>query len=229
MSRRVPLIFGVGGSGTRIPAQALQNVGFQLGESNKALDFVYISYFTQAFGVPFVFSGQNAEETPRTKTMQQAIKKHISAQPRSALKNNHVIHFLTTILSWFPNTFQLVHVIRDGRDMAYSDNDLEWIRFRRYYLSPSELSEPKPVQRAVLWRKLIWQTRDTAQQVGVPYQEMFYEDILEDPEEELMTLLRACGSEADPDVDVRDPGTIGRWREQKHAERVDRIVRRGSV
>lgn len=222
--RKVPLIFGVGGSGTRIPARALQEVGFKFGNTNAALDFFPVSHFAQAFGVEFLFEGQDEDAVWRTDELFRTIEAHIGGAGPAALKNNHCIHYLPTLLKWFPDTFQLIHVLRDGRDMAYSSNDTLWIRYKRFYLSPSDRLRPKPVQRALLWRKLVEQTRSTALKFSVPYQEIRYEDILDAPNEELKTLLRSVGVDAEPNVEVRDPGTRGRWRGRRDSASVNQIV-----
>lgn len=227
---RVPLIFGVGGSGTRIPAEILDRAGFHLGHTNQTHDWWPGIRFAQAFGAQYAASNEDEDLIWRTEDLRNQISHHVNVYAKPvAIKENQILHYLDSLLSWFPNTFQLVHVIRDGRDMAHSSNDTAWIRYRKVYLGERELAEPKPVQRAKLWVRANLYARDAAERHRTPYYKMRYEDLVEFPNEETESLLSVVGSDAEVEVEIEDPGTIGRWREQEHAERVNRIVRRGRV
>lgn len=120
----------------------------------------------------------------------------------------------------------VIHIIRDGRDVAASLHRIGWIRpfpwdRNRAYLPP-----------AIFWNWIVSKGRYYGQAMGGDYMEVHYEDVVQQPRETLTSISRfigqdldynhiqqnALGSLHDPNSSFRGDGkeaegqTIGRWK-----------------
>jgi hypothetical protein len=133
--------------------------------------------------------------------------------------------YLPLIKKLLPDAL-VVHIIRDGRDVAASLHRIGWIRpfpwdRSRAYLPP-----------AIFWNWIVGKGRRYGQAMGRDYMEVHYEDVVQRPRETLAVISRfvgqeldydriqqnALGSLQDPNSSFRGDGkeaegqTIGRWK-----------------
>jgi hypothetical protein len=128
----------------------------------------------------------------------------------------------------------VVHIIRDGRDVAASLHRIGWIRpfpwdRTRRHLPP-----------AIFWNWIVSKGRRYGQAMGSDYMEVHYEDLVQQPRRTLASISKfigqdldydriqqtALGSLHDPNSSFRGDGkeaetqTIGRWRSMFTPEQV---------
>ena len=121
----------------------------------------------------------------------------------------------------------VIHVIRDGRDVALSTEKQKWIR-------------PLPWDRGgeliaagLFWEWMVFHGRQTGRKLGANYREVRYEDLVSEPQKTLTDLSSFVGQELDYDQilkvgigSVSKPNTsftpgkeeaafspVGRWKE----------------
>jgi hypothetical protein len=128
----------------------------------------------------------------------------------------------------------VIHIIRDGRDVAASLHRIGWIRpfawdRSRAYLPP-----------AIFWNWIVSKGRRYGGAMGGDYMEVHYEDVVQRPRETLDTISKfigqdldydriqknALGSLHDPNSSFRGDGkeaeakTIGRWKTMFNPEQI---------
>lgn len=115
----------------------------------------------------------------------------------------HVL-FLHRIKQTLPDAL-IVHVIRDGRDVAISLEKQGWIR-------PLPWDRGKELEvAAVYWDWIVRKGRAAGQQLGKDYLELRYEDIVQDARRSLVRLSDFIGQELDYDQIQRNAvGSVGR-------------------
>jgi hypothetical protein len=97
----------------------------------------------------------------------------------------------------FP-TSRFIHLVRDGRDVALSQVDLQ--RLHRHAASVAHF-----------WKRKVRAARTVGRGLGaVRYMEMRYEDLLINPQEELERLCRFLGVRFDPTMLAHDPSALER-------------------
>jgi len=120
----------------------------------------------------------------------------------------------------------IIHIIRDGRDVAASLHRIGWIRPFAWDRGRAVLAP------AIFWRWIVSKGRRDGQAMGNDYLEVHYEDVVQNPRESLARIGKfieqeldydriqrvALGSVHDPNSSFRGDGkeaeakTIGRWR-----------------
>ncbi len=137
----------------------------------------------------------------------------------------HHVSFLEEIHELYPDS-KIIHIIRDGRDVAVSnihafwqnardrggpmDLDPEILRKRNAYLNDREtfisdgesiFTEPQIVQLAKTWNWMVSRGRHQGRELfGNHYVEVRYENLLQDSSSELERLFEFLGVERDRDV-----------------------------
>ena len=133
--------------------------------------------------------------------------------------------YLPLIKKLFPNAL-ILHIIRDGRDVAVSLDRIGWIKpfpwdRKRKLLAP-----------ALFWKWIVGKGRRYGKRMGGDYLEIHYEDVVEKPRETLAQIgtfiehdldydriqRNAQGSMVDPNSSFRGDGQekesnpVGRWK-----------------
>jgi Sulfotransferase family len=144
--------------------------------------------------------------------------------------------YLPLIKSMFPDAL-VVHIIRDGRDVAVSLDRIGWIKpfswdRKRRLLAP-----------AIFWKWIVSKARDYGRRMGADYFEVHYEDVVKKPRETLARIgafidhdlnydriqQNAQGSMVDPNSSFRGDGQekeanpVGRWKTQLSAEQIAQV------
>lgn len=131
----------------------------------------------------------------------------------------------------------IVHIIRDGRDVAVSLNKIGWIR-------PFPWDRKRSLLAAGLfWRWMVKHGREYGRNLGTDYIEVHYEDLVENPQKTLGRLGQliehdldydrvqssALGSVRDPnssfkaDGSSKDLSPVGRWKTLLSGEEVQQL------
>lgn len=144
--------------------------------------------------------------------------------------------YLPLIKKLFPNAL-VVHIIRDGRDVAVSLDRIGWIKplpwdKQRKLLAP-----------AIFWRWIVGKARRYGSAMPGDYLEVHYEDVVEKPRETLAQIAKfiehdldydriqanAQGAMVDPNTSFRGDGQekesnpVGRWKTVLSADQIAQL------
>jgi hypothetical protein len=223
-----PLVCGgTGGSGTRVFARALREAGMYTGQFlNGSEDAVLFGEFSDAFINRVHGGGQSPKlEAEMIRKLRRLLARHLeplAAEPRAwGWKEPRSIYLLPFWHRVFP-TLRYVHVVRDGRDMAFSTNQNQLRKHGAAVLEPHALDGPLPVQSIRLWTAINAAMADFGESVlGDRYLRLRFEDICTTPEPVLNQLFAFAGLSGDaarPASGIAPPSdAIGRWRHQDPA------------
>ncbi|MGA9981501.1 MAG: sulfotransferase [Candidatus Sulfotelmatobacter sp.] len=133
--------------------------------------------------------------------------------------------YLPTVKKLIPDAL-IIHIIRDGRDVAVSLNKIKWIR-------PFFWDRQRSlIVAGIFWKWIVGKGRKYGREMGSDYLEVHYEDLVNKPRETLTQVSRfidqeldyeriqgqALGSVQSPnssfrsDTAQRDLSPVGRWR-----------------
>lgn len=227
-----PLIIGgTGGSGTRVVARVAEAAGYYMGRQNLAYDAMpvvrYISNWTEY--IRRRCDGENLdEEQQRQMDRDLALaliwhRRHMP-DPRAqwGAKYPRLMYFLPHLHSQF-SEMKFIHVVRDGRDMAFSPSQSQLDTLGNTYSVALRIrlaGAPRPVRSIVLWSESNCATAKLAREIlGNRYLCVRFEDLCNNPTSVVPTIFEFLEASApDPQTMARivgnPPLTIGRWREQ---------------
>jgi hypothetical protein len=232
-----PIVVGAtGGSGTRVIASLLQRAGVFMGaDVNGAGDSLPIALFLDLWVNVYaarssLFLEEEAQvvEAAMARSLHEAIVRHLATAPAGpwGWKEPNSIYVLPFLGGQFPQ-FRFVHLIRDGRDMVFSDNQGQLTKHGRSYLARAEAEFHGQYERsAALWALANLEAADYGERVlGERYLRIRFEDLCTEPVVTIDRLFAFVGSNADADRLARDeikpPASLGRWRQED-----SRILRR---
>jgi hypothetical protein len=166
-----------------------------------------------------------------TRDLNEAVRSHLDDVPLSGApwgwKLPPTLFILPLLDEQFPE-MRFIHVVRDPRDMAFSENRNQAKRWGPLYLSKSERAEPIPVQMALLWKRVNNDAKTYGGSMGARYLLVRYEDLCLDPRRSGGSLAAWLnlkpGDESLRQLSslVTVPSSIGRWKKQD-ARLVERI------
>lgn len=242
-STPAPLIVGAtGGSGTRVVARLAQRAGYNLGsylnEANDALAFHpfherWIDRFLEAQNRK---SNAADEMEQMTKDFGVALAQHlgskIASESRWGWKAPRSIYLLPFLHAQFPE-LKFVHVLRDGRDMAFSKNQNQLRKHGARVMSSRECwFSSEPVRSILLWARVNLQAAEFCEMhLENNYLRIRFEDLCEKPIETTTQLLQFLDSDLDPESvargEIAPPDSLGRWRVQPVAivSKLERVAR----
>jgi hypothetical protein len=125
---------------------------------------------------------------------------------------------------------RFVHILRDGRDMAFSKNQNQPRRHGKAFLG-SEEELDSPSDSITLWTEVNLAAASFGEsELGDRYLRIRFEDLCATPEPviaELLGFLELTGDPAELASEVQAPPTIGRWRGEDAAvvAELERIAR----
>lgn len=220
-----PLVIGAsGGSGTRVVASILIKAGLFLGtdlnESSDALPFV--RFYDRWADTSLRYWNQSVPASLATeihRDLTSAVDRHTAQMPRDPAgwgwKNPRSMLVLPWLHRAFPE-LRFVHVIRDGRDMAYSANQNQLNLHGEVVLGPAIPGEPLPVRAIRYWSRVNLAVGDyCAAFLPERYLILRFEDLCLDPEQTINELLEFAGLQRRSATRLRElvvpPGSLGRW------------------
>ena len=220
------LIGATGGSGTRAFARAARRAGLftgaDLNVSEDSLPFgAYSDRWIDAY-LPFRRAGTAPDpdlEARMRADLERTLAAHLDGwdgtapwgwkEPRSAF-----------LLPFFAGVFpglRFVHVVRDGRDMAFSTNQNQLRKHGAAWRIGERGS--RQVRSIRLWSALNTATAAYGREVlGDRYLRLRFEDLCARPAATIAELLRFAGLDGDPEElarDVEAPSGLGRWRGER--------------
>lgn len=228
--RTPPLVIaGTGGSGTRLVALMCQHAGYYLGSRlNQTLDAIDFYEFHERWLNDYLAGtlSHSREEAMRRELLDVVATLHDDLPaghhgpwgwkaPRSML-------FLPLLDSAIPG-LRFLHVVRDGRDMAYSANQNQLQKHGSALLDDEQRSLPQWQQSLIFWQAANLRAADYGEQhMSGRYLRLRYESLLSDDTQALEMLADFL----DIPSGYRDallghsrmhPG-VGRWRQRPAQE-----------
>lgn len=237
LAARGPNVIGAtGGSGTRVVARIVQAAGMYIGrkrnEYEDALDFS--SYFDRWIN-RYLTDRRAGPDAPLDHEMSADLRSvvagHCAGIPPDASswgwKEPRSIYLLAFLRGQMP-TLRFLHFIRDGRDMAFSDNQKQLIKHGRAALEGRRISWREPVRSIALWSWVNESAADFGErELGSDYLRVRFEDLCATPQQTVDRIYEFFGLEGDVDAaasEVEPPRTVGRWRDRpkRLVERLER-------
>jgi sulfotransferase family protein len=222
-----PLVIGgLGGSGTRVFTRVVQLGGTFMGAGMpESEDTVALEEFADKWTVPYAaarVSGQPLSgHEVMSREFQECIERHREpiggSNVRWGWKKPQNIHLLPFLIDHFPK-LRFVHVVRDGRDLAFGGRSRPDITSA--YVDPELAHEAEPVRMLAFWaaaNKLAKAVGD--ERLKDTYLVLRFEDLCHEPGPTVERLLRFSG--ADPSdrtlvakavAEVELSDSLGRWR-----------------
>ena len=209
-----------GGSGTRVVARIMRRggmfIGSDLNVSEDALDFA-------AFSDSWIDRYWGRGMTPDMHAELRALvaRQFAEAPPGRpwGWKEPRSVYLLPFLNQHLPS-IRFLHVIRDGRDMAYSSNQMQLKKHGEVILPPGE--EPAPLRSIELWGAVNTSAADFGEaEMGDRYLRLRFEDLCGDPVTAVAAVLRFYGLEGDAEAiaaeEVKSPSSFERWRTEDEA------------
>ena len=225
-AREAPVVIGAtGGSGTRVFAVACEAAGYYFGtrlnEAHDAKAFVdfyerWIDTFLEREAKPLTERHARKMDTHFRKCVDRHRAGLSDASARWGWKNPRSMLVLPFLHGHYP-AMRFVHVVRDGRDMAYSSNRNQPKKHGRSLFGEAAAAMSRPELAMRVWSRTNLDVADFGERhLGPRYRRMRFEDLCADPRGTLQSLLAFLDvADVDPAplaAQVRVPGSLGRWR-----------------
>jgi Sulfotransferase family len=218
-----PTVMGAtGGSGTRVLARIARRAGLFIGTNlNPAEDALEIAEYYDRWINPYLSHdhgwGPDVEPEMRAELVTLLERHRAPADGgRWGWKEPRSLFLVEFLAGTFPG-LRLVHVVRDGRDMAFSKNKNQPRKHAHAFLGSQSPDPAAPVPAIELWNALNLKAADAAEaELGARYLRIRYEDLCSEPEPVIEGLLGFLELEGDPAglaAEVEPPPTLGRWRD----------------
>jgi hypothetical protein len=234
------VVGATGGSGTRVVARVLAGAGMFIGKRlNKSDDAVDFGRYSDDWINRYLTDPSNGTLKEMEAALDDLIAQHLAdRKPKQQLwgwKEPRSIYLLPFLHETMPQ-LRFLHVVRDGRDMAFSENQQQPTKHGEAALGPRDEGPERSIE---LWAQVNQQAADFGEQtLGPAYSRIRFEDLCADPEPTVEQILAFFGLDADArklaKKEVKPPGSLGRWRkedpatlERLHALAGDALVRFG--
>ncbi len=131
------------------------------------------------------------------------------------------IYLLPFLFEQFP-ALRFLHVLRDGRDMAFSANQNQLRNHGHTLLAGAEADLSQPVRSILLWSRVNLMAAEYGEKhMRGQYLRVRFEDLCADPVPVVATVLDFFHLMGDPEeiarTEVQEPPTVGRWRHEDPA------------
>jgi hypothetical protein len=240
---RPVVIFGTGGSGTRVVQILTDQSGYYLGANlNRAGDALDIGHFMRRWLDRYLRStdwiGEMARGSEKSRfgyppamaedfALTLEDHRHTLSDPQApwGWKAPRTILIFPFVHELFAD-MRVIHLVRDGRDMAYSRNQQQMRRHAPQLLDAAQNEASEPMRSIAFWTRVnMAAARYGERELGDNYLRMRYEDICADPSTAVVQLLDFIDSPAPRESmqrvakeKIRPSTSIGRWRQHDRAE-----------
>lgn len=232
------VIFATGGSGTRVVARIVRHAGYYLGHrvnvSEDSLDLAHfleqrINWFlSKTLWLEHASDKTSLDAASRDglaemdREFDEAIGRHLSALVQPAdkwgWKAPRSIFILPYIHYRYPQV-RVLHVLRDGRDIAYSQNQNQLFKHGPQVLNETELQLSPPLQSIALWSRVNLAAYTYGEAfLRRNYMWIRFEDLCSSPSQTLQQLFDYVGCPSPPPetvqaalAEIQPPPSIGRW------------------
>lgn len=236
-----PLIIGgTGGSGTRVVVRLCQAAGWFMGDDlTRSADAPegtwWVRRWVERATGPNLAAMSRPQRTRMDREWSLALMRHRRqlAEPAApwGIKNPQLFLILPYLNERFPR-MKFIHVVRDGRDMAFSGNQNQLRKHGDLWLDEGYADAGPPTRSIAFWAKTNLAQADYGERkMSGRYLRLRFEDLCREPVEATAKLFAFLG--ADPAgveaaaARIRPPSTMGRWREQDPAI-LDEIRKEGA-
>jgi hypothetical protein len=234
------VVGATGGSGTRVPARIARAGGMFVGTNlNAHEDAVDFGGFSDRWIDLWLRSeGAIDDETASAmrSDLEEIVRRHCEGLPDGTpwgWKEPRSIYLLPFFDEALP-AFRFVHFVRDGRDMAFSENQNQLVKHGQAALGASAEKLSRPLRSIALWNAVNVRAADYGEAVlGDRYLRVRFEDLCSDPGGTARRLYDFFGLSGDAEevgrTEVSPPGTLGRWLWEKPAvvRELEEIARPG--
>lgn len=227
-----PVVIGAtGGSGTRIFTKICMDAGYFMGSNlNDSLDSLEFSDFYERWiNTSFLIDElalPQEQIRQRDRELQKCIRAHRSTMtdpygmwgwkgPRSM--------FLLDLIHKHYREMKFIHVIRDGRDMAYSSNQNQLMKHGHALLDKKWDNLSSACRSILLWSLCNMRVSRYGEEVmGNRYLRIRFEDLCLAPKATLnliLNFLSVCYTDESTLIEqIKKPKSIGRWRMESEDE-----------
>lgn len=216
------VVGATGGSGTRVLARIARSggmfVGTNLNAHEDAVDFGAFS--DRWIDVWLRSDGALDAETSAAMSsdLEDVVRRHCSGLPDGTpwgWKEPRSIYLLPFFGEVLP-AFRFVHFVRDGRDMAFSENQNQLVKHGPAALGSSADGLARPLQSIALWNAINVRAADYGESIlGDRYLRLRFEDLCADPAGTARRVYDFFGLSGDAEevgrAEVSPPDTLGRW------------------
>jgi hypothetical protein len=221
-----PSVIGAtGGSGTRVVARMVREAGLytgaRLNDYEDALDFGEFSdrWIDRYLGAGRAPSASLASEMRAD--LREVVAGHCAGMPEGAAswgwKEPRSIYLLPFLRDEMPS-LRFLHFVRDGRDMALSENQNQLKKHGAAVLAGERVGWRRPVRSIALWSRVnSWAADWGERELGSAYLRVRFEDLCAEPTATIAAILDFFGLDGDPVAAaslVAPPSTLGRWRDR---------------
>jgi hypothetical protein len=211
-----------GGSGTRVVARVARRAGLYIGTNlNPAEDALEIAEYYDRWINPYYSHGHgwgpDVEADMRAELM-PLLERHRAGSDGQAWgwKEPRSIFLISFLAQALPG-LRFVHLVRDGRDLAFSKNQNQPRKHADAFLGTASDDPATPPRSIELWNAVNLAAADAAEaQLDERYLRIRYEDLCAQPEPVIARVLGFLELDGDPaelSEEVEPPPTLGRWRE----------------
>ncbi len=222
-----PRVIGAtGGSGTRVTARIVRGAGMYIGtDLNPYEDALCFGAYSDRWINEYITTdpGQRSGLEQRMQAdLGETLATHLADLPLDAAawgwKEPRSIYLAPFLNERMP-TLRFLHFIRDGRDMAFSDNQKQLEKHGKAVFATGWPSWRKPIRSISLWNQVNLRAADFGEQVlGDRYLRVRFEDLCTEPTETIGRILAFFGLEGDAEAigraEVRPPDSLGRWQDE---------------
>jgi len=220
-----PCVIGAtGGSGTRVVARIVRAAGMYIGNDlNRYEDALPFAAFSDRWINEFLASGSSPAPGTRsrmTEELQGLVDDHLSHRPEDAItwgwKEPRSIYLLPFLNEEIPE-LRFLHFVRDGRDMAFSENQQQLKKHGAAVLERGLRWRRRPYRSVALWGSVNGAAADYGErELGERYLRVRFEDLCSRPGETARQILDFFGLDGDAEAiaaaEVRPPSTLARWK-----------------
>jgi len=163
------------------------------------------------------------DQTRMNRALRAALRRHRTGMPQPVaawvVKNPRSMYLIPYLADHCPG-MRFVHVVRDGRDMAFATNQRQLASYYDAWFGAAA-EKPLPVRAIELWSKTNLDASLAGKQaLAGRYLCVRLEDLCDDPEQKVREILDFVGVQADAEQAarvVKRPATLARWRQQDPA------------
>jgi hypothetical protein len=150
--------------------------------------------------------------------LESLVRSHLGELPQSARvwgwKEPRSIYLVPFFDVAMPS-LRFLHFIRDGRDMAFSENQNQLVKHGDALLGDDLRKEKTPVRSIAVWSRVNSAAADYGEtRLAERYLRVRFEDLCAEPAETVGRVYDFFGLDGDAEVaaaEVRPPDTLGRW------------------
>lgn len=215
-------IGGTGGSGTRVIARFAEEAGAYMGHSlRNAYDAQVMGRFLRAWIGRWLAPGglSPAERSRMRRDFDMAVIRHrqglVDPERTWGAKNPRSMYLLRFFEDRFPR-FRFVHLVRDGRDMAFSSRQNQLEAYGKILLDERLQQAELPLRSIALWSRANCEAHTFGCQIlRERYLLIRFEDLCAAPVatlQHIASFLRLSSAAVDEGARfVHAPQSLGRW------------------